>query len=136
MRQYSCAPKNVSYKTVCLVLDARVATAAIAAPVEQNQARQNGLSALVDPVVMGAANPLETGVGRGVAGAAGGTQQVTDLLGDAVAELFHVATGVAANTEQGAGVAVANAAPAVQGTVEAVQNNNGALGDAATILGG
>ena len=36
------------------------------------------------PVVEGVVNPLATGVGRGVAGAAAGTQQSADLLGDAL----------------------------------------------------
>ena len=36
------------------------------------------------PLVEGVANPLTTGVGRGVAGAASGTQQFADLLGDAI----------------------------------------------------
>ena len=77
----------------------------------------SGLLALTTPAVNGIVDPLATGVGRGVAGAAGGTAQVFGLLGDAMASLLHVVGGVAANAEQGAGVAVANVAPAVQGTV-------------------
>ena len=37
------------------------------------------------PLVEGVVNPLDKGVGRGVAGAAAGTQQFADLLGDAAA---------------------------------------------------
>ncbi|KAH7075294.1 hypothetical protein BKA62DRAFT_803800 [Auriculariales sp. MPI-PUGE-AT-0066] len=59
---------------------------ACAAPVDY----EGGLAALTEPAVNGVIDPLTTGVGRGVAGAAGGTQQTSDLLGDAVAELFHV----------------------------------------------
>ena len=77
----------------------------------------SGLLALTAPAVNGIVDPLATGVGRGVAGAAGGTAQFLGLLGDAMVSLLHVGGGFAANAEQGAGVAVANAAPAVQGTV-------------------
>jgi len=87
-----------------------------------NNNNNGGLAAMTAPVVNGAVDPLTTGVGRGVAGAAKGTAQTADLFGDAIAELFHMLGGVAANAEQGGGVAVANVAPAVQGTVVAVQN--------------
>ena len=40
---------------------------------------------MTEPLVEGVANPLTTGAGRGVAGAAAGTQQFADLLGDAAA---------------------------------------------------
>lgn len=62
--------------------------------------------------------------GIGVAGAAGGTQRGEDDLGDAAAELFHVAGGVATNTEQGAGMAVANAVEAVDDTAEATDKKD------------
>jgi len=97
---------------------------------------EGGLEALTAPLVDGVANPLTTGLGRGVAGAAAGTQQTADLLGDAIAALFHVIGGVAANTEQGAGVAVANAASAVQDTVSAIQNNKGLAGDIVNTVAG
>ncbi len=96
----------------------------------------DGLEALTRPVVMGVANPLTTDVGRGVAGTTKGTQHNVDLLGDAIATLMHTLDGIAANTEQGTGVAVANTAPAVQDTVQAIHHNNGALGDVAKIVGG
>ena len=105
-------------------------------PDDSDGSSSGGLEALTEPVVMGAVNPLTTGVGRGVAGAAEGTQQFANLLGAAAATLFQVIGGVAANTEQGAGVAVANVAPAVQGTVRAIQKNNGILGDLARVVGG
>ncbi|GJJ77573.1 hypothetical protein EMPS_09932 [Entomortierella parvispora] len=95
-----------------------------------------GLEDLTRPAVEGVVNPLGTGVGRGVAGAAAGTQQTADLLGDAIDTLLHTLGGIAGNADQGAGVAVANAAPAVQSTVHAIQHNDGALGDVATIVGG
>ena len=40
---------------------------------------------MTEPLVEGVANPLDKDVGRGVAGAAAGTQQTADLLGDAIA---------------------------------------------------
>ncbi|KIM95088.1 hypothetical protein OIDMADRAFT_184186 [Oidiodendron maius Zn] len=86
--------------------------------------RDDGVLAdLMEPVVDGVANPLTAGLGRGVAGAAAGTQQPADLLGDAGDTLLHTLGGIAGNTEQGAGVAVANAAPAVQAPdVEHIQS--------------
>ena len=45
---------------------------------------QSGLTALTRPLDEGVANSLTTGVGRGVAGAAAGTQQTADLAGDAI----------------------------------------------------
>ncbi|KAF8924480.1 hypothetical protein BGZ47_003983 [Haplosporangium gracile] len=119
-----------------LVLLQTASTTVDAAPVGHDDDNDGGLAALTEPAVMGLANPLTTGVGRGVAGAAAGTQQTADLLGDAVSELLHVLGGVAANTEQGAGVAVANAAPAVQGTVRALQNNHGLAGDIVNTIAG
>ena len=77
----------------------------------------SGLEALTAPAINGVVNPLSTGIGRGVAGAAAGTQQAADLLGDAADTLFHTLGGIAGNAEDGASVAVANAAPGVQGTV-------------------
>ncbi|KAF7976528.1 hypothetical protein HWV62_6355 [Athelia sp. TMB] len=76
------------------------------------------------------------GAGRGVAGAAKGTQQTSDLLGGALDTLLHTLGGTLANTEQGAGVAVANAAPAIQSTVSALEYNSGALGSIVQIVGG
>lgn len=74
---------------------------------------------------------------RGVAGAAAGTQQTADLLGDAIATLLHTTGGILRNAEQGAGVAVANGASVVQGTIEALQNNDGLAGDIVrTVTGG
>ena len=82
---------------------------------------RGGIKSLTKPVVIGVANPLDQGLGRGVAGAASGTHQVADLLGDAIdvvcpllpephktyfdrdlaSQLFHTLGGVAANAEQG-----------------------------------
>ncbi|KAG0335448.1 hypothetical protein BG004_008439 [Podila humilis] len=67
----------------------------------------------------GVVNPLTTGLGRGVAGAARGTKATADLLGEAVAQLFHNIGGLAANAEQGAGQPVVYAGSAVEGTVDA-----------------
>lgn len=72
-----------------------------------------GLDSLVKPVLEGVASPIFEGAGRGVAGAAAGTSQIFDFIG----EILQTLGGVAANAEQGAGVALTNAAPAVQGTV-------------------
>ncbi|KAG0166959.1 hypothetical protein DFQ28_006792 [Apophysomyces sp. BC1034] len=103
---------------------------------EQQFAKRGGVKSLTEPAVQGVANPLGTGVGRGVAGAAGGTQQAADLFGDALDVLAHTLGGIAANTEQGAGVAVANAGNAVQNTVSEIQSNSGAIGDVVRVVGG
>ncbi|KAF9069734.1 hypothetical protein BDP27DRAFT_1363088 [Rhodocollybia butyracea] len=76
----------------------------------RSSSNNGGLEALTEPLVSGAVNPLTTGVGRGVAGAAHGTAQFTDLLGAAMAALMQSIGSLAAHTEQGAGVAVTNAA--------------------------
>ncbi len=130
--------RTLTVTAVALASTLLAAGAASAAPASSSAhgPDDGGLEALTQPVVQGVANPLTTGVGRGVAGAAGGTQQTADLLGEAIDALMHTLGGVAANTEQGTGVAVANAAPAVQDTVHALQHNHGLAGDVVNIIGG
>ena len=83
---------------------------------------------------MGVANPLLAGAGRGVAGAAAGTQQTADAAGDAIDTLLHTLGGVSGSAEQGAGVAAVNAGPAVQGTVHQLQNDKGLAGDIVKVV--
>ncbi|KAG0166656.1 hypothetical protein DFQ28_008607 [Apophysomyces sp. BC1034] len=105
-----------------------------AAPVEQHH--NVAVKAATENPVIQVLNPLAAGVGSGVTGAAAPTQQVADLADDAVATLFDLLGGLAANAEQGIGVATANVAPAVQGTVQSLQENSGIIGTALTLIGG
>lgn len=102
--------------TLCIVLANNLVSAA---PAFRDDDDDGGIAVLTNPaqVVMGVANPLLTGSGKGITGAAAGTAQTTDLIGDAGADLLHTFGGISGNVEQGTGVAVANVAPAIQGTV-------------------
>ena len=53
---------------------------------------------MTEPAIEGVVNPLTTGVGRGVAGAAAGTQQTADLLGDAVAAVCPLSSNTHPST--------------------------------------
>jgi len=96
----------------------------------------SSLAHSIEPAVGGVANPIDAGVGKGIAAAAAGTQQPADSPGDAAYTLYHALGGVAANTEPGAGVAVAKTGYAAQSTVSDITSNSGALGTVAKLAGG
>ncbi|KAF7976529.1 hypothetical protein HWV62_6357 [Athelia sp. TMB] len=78
---------------------------------------RGGVESLTRPIVDGIANPLNGGIGRGVAGAAAGTQQTAD---HAVDTLIHTLGGILGNAE-----------------LSDIGSNSGALGGVVhTIFGG
>jgi len=115
MVSFSRLPGMVAF---CIVVFTRTLASAVPIPQgDDDEKHDGGLAGLTAPAVEGVVEPLSTGFGRGVAGAAAGTQQTADILGDAMENLLHTLGGVAGNVEEGAGVAVANAGNAAQDTV-------------------